>query len=407
MTISGVLGYLQGLFSRAFWFGSFLPIAIFGVINLVLVSVVFPGVIVWTDWLKVTSDSWTALPLAILGLLVLTYAISPLVKVLHGLLDGSLLPDFIHNWLREQRAGEMRALRRQLNAQRDLFVECKQLADTGIPAMAAARAKGAQTDNATLSQGFDQVEQEIKDFESQLAEGKTIKVSALEDTTKKIQDELEHVNAGKAEVKRLSDLQRRALTIIWDARRDAGYRFITLTTRWRGLALNEPRATRIGDARANVQRYTSDVYDADFDFIWPRVQSILPKDSPLIDRILAAQAQVDFSTLSLALVAVLALTWGPLFAIYATSPYPLLIMGAALPLVAFVLYELLFASEIAFGEVVKLVIDRHRLDLLTTLFKQPLPATLETERQMWQTLSLIDKGLRGRPLAYRHAQAPQ
>jgi hypothetical protein len=41
-----------------------------------------------------------------------------------------------------------------------------------------------------------------------------------------------------------------------------------------------------------------------------------------------------------------------------------------MPLIVFFCYRLLFESQSAFGEVVKLVIDQHRLDLLTKVLRQ-------------------------------------
>lgn len=52
------------------------------------------------------------------------------------------------------------------------------------------------------------------------------------------------------------------------------------------------------------------------------------------------------------------------------SEWPVLALGAVMPLIVFFCYRLLFESQSAFGEVVKLVIDQHRLDLLTKVLRQ-------------------------------------
>jgi hypothetical protein len=401
MNVTAFLGYFKDLFSRAFWFGSFLPLAIFAATNFVLACRTFPTMVRAEDWLSSSTDKWTALPITVVVLIVLTYVVSPLVKVVHGILVGTMLPDFIHDFLRRQRSREMSVKLRTLTEARDQLIKIRRLTDNGIAAMAAARQQGQLTQNSNPSPTFANVRTDVSALEMNLAQGKHVDLEAMATTLGSMERELQAADARNCAD--LRDAQRRMIAVLWDARRSAGYHFINLKSRCRGLALHEPRATRIGDARANVQRYTVDVYNADFDYMWPRIQLAMSKDVDLRDRILAAEGQVDFAALSLALLAILPIIWIPLFAIYATSIYPLLIMGAAVPVVALMLYEVLFSSEIAFGAVVKVVVDRYRLDLLTVL-KQPLPATLSAERQMWEQLSVIDDGVRGRDLKYRHTQ---
>jgi hypothetical protein len=406
MNASAVLGYFKDLFSRAFWFGSFLPLAIFASVNLVLAWRTFPAVVKPEHWLSVTADNkWTALSITVVVLVVLTYAVSPLVKVVHGILVGTMLPDAVHDFLRQQRSREMSVRRQMRDEARDRLIRLQRLTDNGIAAMGEARQAGQLTQNNNPSPALaDVVIPGLVALESILTQGGHVALNAVETTLRGVEAELRLTDARNCPA--LRDAQRRMISVLWDARRSAGYHFINLRSRWRGLALNEPRATRIGDARATVQRYTADVYNADFDYVWPRIQLAMSKDTDLRDRILAAEGQVDFAALSLALLAILPMIWIPLLAVYATSVYPLLIMGAVVPVVALVLYEVLFSSEIAFGAVVKVVVDRYRLDLLT-LLKQPLPATLGAERQMWGQLSAIDDGVRGRDLRYRHTTQGQ
>jgi hypothetical protein len=197
-------------------------------------------------------------------------------------------------------------------------------------------------------------------------------------------------------------LYTRTIQLLQDARRDADHRWRTLAVRHRGLALNDPQATQIGDARVLVQSYPSNVYGVDFDYVWPRLQLVVPKDSPLNERIATAQGQVDFAVLTLSLSLLFSLFWLPLLAVYAASPWPVLLLGAAMPLVVLFFYQLLFESEAAFGEVVKLVIDQHRLDLLTKVLRQPMPATLFAERRLWERLVLAEQPGTGTDLTYRH-----
>ena len=59
MTFSGLFDLFKGLFSRAFWFGTFLPLAIFAALNLMIAAVVFPGAVRREDWTKIGDSPLT------------------------------------------------------------------------------------------------------------------------------------------------------------------------------------------------------------------------------------------------------------------------------------------------------------------------------------------------------------
>src|SRR3954447_10077139 len=89
----------QGFFSRGFWFGAFLPVAMFAAVNL------FLAWLAGFDWAaqaigQVVAKDWVwAVPLAA-ALIVLAYALAPLVEVCRAVLDGRRLPTLVFEWLR-------------------------------------------------------------------------------------------------------------------------------------------------------------------------------------------------------------------------------------------------------------------------------------------------------------------
>ncbi len=393
MTFTSLLSYLGGLFSRAFWFGSFLPLAVFAILNFLFVVFVYDLPMNWTPWTTLGND-WKGLPLALLGLLVMTYAIAPLVSALHGVLDGSLLPEDLHRLLFRHRRAEVAKRRKQKQNATALMATFKALYETKPAELEMARQEG-------LSHPIPaKVSRNSAAFDVMLLE--MTLASAFLPKAQEVSDAADAVAALMRSGDRVADaLRYRMLAVLEDSARVAEHEAIMATSRSRGLALEHPQATRIGDARAFVEGYSLAVYNVQFSYIWPRVQLVLKKEDGLGDRILAARAQIDFSAVSMVLVVLAGLIWPPILAFTSASYTPILVIGAAVPPLLVIFYELLFESEMAFAEVVKVVLDRYRIDLLTTVLRQPLPATSSTERDLWEALEKAEEGHRGE-ITYRH-----
>ena len=46
-------------------------------------------------------------------------------------------------------------------------------------------------------------------------------------------------------------------------------------------------------------------------------------------------------------------------------------------------YELVVQTQRAYGEVIKGMVDCNRIDVLTKTLRQPVPASLSAERELW------------------------
>jgi hypothetical protein len=90
-----VFSAFQSLLSRAFWFGSFLPVAMFAALNLMLVPVAFPEVDILE---KVIRPEWAWMSVVLVGLVIVAYALGPLIPLFRDVLDGRGLPDSIYSW---------------------------------------------------------------------------------------------------------------------------------------------------------------------------------------------------------------------------------------------------------------------------------------------------------------------
>jgi hypothetical protein len=123
----------------------------------------------------------------------------------------------------------------------------------------------------------------------------------------------------------------------------------------------------MADVQLLAEQYCSKAYRVDFDYIWSRLQFVVPAQSgsgntdSLSDRLATARAQVDFSILSLALSLTVPLVWLPYLAWTSDSPVKYLVIAAASPLLGSLFYWVALESRIAFGEVAMAAVDMYRV----------------------------------------------
>jgi hypothetical protein len=70
------------------------------------------------------------------------------------------------------------------------------------------------------------------------------------------------------------------------------------------------------------------------------------------------------------------------------------------------LYELVVQSQSVFGEIVRAAIDKYRLNVLTDVMRQSLPASLAAERLLWQRLSLTSEPRNEANVGLTHKKEP-
>jgi hypothetical protein len=161
--------------------------------------------------------------------------------------------------------------------------------------------------------------------------------------------------------------------------------------------------TRVGDARLLAERYSEDTYRVDFNYLWPRIQLLLPKaDEGFFQRLQDAQSQVEFSVLALVLALTVPFVWLPVLLFISTTPWLFLVIGLLSPFALLFFYELVVQSQSVFGEVVRVAIDKYRLSVLTEVMRQPMPATLAAERALWARLRQASEPGNEADLSYMH-----
>ena len=403
-----VFNIFQGFFSRAFWFGSFLPVLVVSSIHAVIAGAQFPDVVPVASWVGGTAANMAATaPFIFAALLVLAYAVAPLVPLMRDILDGKLLYEPMHRWMREERLVEMQKAKKEIDAALQIYVSIDSINDR-IKEVWKARLSGIMTGKLQMpdliAKADDACAKFAKAIKDRAETQPALGYAALEAVKSALENNTAHYD-GKdpkeaALAKRVEAVQERFTKLVSEALVEATHRGDVLSARHAtALALDVPQATRFGDARRIVERYSESVYGVRFQFLWPRLQLVM-QDKDFNDRLVGAKAQIDFAILSIFLVVTLAL-WLPILAWTGRSLTLFLVLGAVLPLLFMFFYELAVQSQLAFGDVVGAAVDRYRLDLLK-LLRLPVPATREAEKKLWEQLQIAELPDSATDINYRH-----
>src|SRR5438876_6403854 len=87
-----ILAVFQGFFSRAFWFGNFLPVVIAVAAHVLIAALQFPETISPIKWVSgSTAENAALFSVSFASLVVLAYSVAPLIPLFQGILDGKLL----------------------------------------------------------------------------------------------------------------------------------------------------------------------------------------------------------------------------------------------------------------------------------------------------------------------------
>jgi hypothetical protein len=418
---------LQGFLSRSFWFAAFLPIALFAVIHLVVATFALGPITIFGTTVNLSGNLdaaqfATSGVVIVLGLVVIAYAIMPLMPRFRGMLDGTLLPVEVHDWLRGMRRAEANMLERaidqrlqDLNALNTMLEQydppdspfriayanactIATLPDPAVIATADASLKAARAAIDKRQLMAEAVRQARGDVLAALARNNPDRSALIDLTFPNLLDP-----AAAALCTKTDELANLYEDVLSAACREAFYAHEIVKERVRiAAALKNPRATLIGDARYVVESYASDVYRAEFDFLWPRLLVAIKAekaDDPILTSIENARAQSDFAVLSFVLMLTVPAIWLPTLLARGGPAWLFLAIGAATPILLTFFYELVFENQLAFGDVVKSTIDRHRL-LVFKMLGLPLPASRSGERLLWEQVRRAEEDGRTTDLVY-------
>jgi hypothetical protein len=414
-----VVEKVQALLSRAFLLGSFFPVLVFATLNFALawIGIDAFGEFLTARWSSDAVASSTTYAVLLVALAIVSFILAPLIPVFRTILEGAGLPKQVREMRIGTYAQESRALQDQLQTAKTRFNDFGQLRRNAEGRFGSARndAHATRTTTSTIpidnAQGaLDQLADQLasratnQSFDARLPDfpGAENAVATLEAALGQYPMQPPPANPDPDRYRRLDRLQSRLLSNL-DQARDTAYRALQSADsecRQRFVA-DDIRPTRIANSRAAMERYPSVAYSADFDFLWPRLRMVLPKDQIISSAVDLASAQLDFAVLMTVLSAVTTLFWTVVLAFYGTSILLFVTVGIMMPALVIFFYMLIDATQKAFGEVMVMAIDGLRLELLRALH-HPLPTSLTDEQKIWQRLQLALYSGLGDQVRYRH-----
>jgi hypothetical protein len=395
-----LLGVFQGFFSRNYWLGNFLPVLISSMLHLVAAKSIFPNLPALDTFLG-TQSYVAALTATFAVLVTVAYALSPLTTLIRGLLDGSLLPMWLHNALQKEHVISSRKARKRIAEAQICYREYRELNTSDR--LKLARKQGQNNPSASNPLLVRAAADAIDSVRDLVDRGMIPDIACSKNAFDKLEKALSENSAITNTV--LSEHHRKLIGLLNDAEKYSIHEIEYLKTYYRTvLVIDTPRATRMGDARAVKERYCEVAFQVDFNFLWPRLQLQFTDKSSAVERMMAARAQSDFALLSLALVVVFAMIWLPILSWNASTPWVLLGTGILAPIAISFFYRIGVEAELAFSDEVIALIDFHRFDVIKNVLRLPLPQSLFAERDLWSNNILARTHGVVVNLTYRHTE---
>lgn len=393
---NALLTKFQGFFSKSFWFGKFLPVALVALVHLALIESTQPDLLPIEAWVDAGIGEQTIeITLLLSVFVVIAYILGPFIPFFSEVLEGRVFPHEIQKELRDRRLPAWRKTEARVTATVNDFAYFEDLHEVrqeeiknfhrerknrapvaGVPPFDADLIKAAIDAVDAMDREMDTTSLPRHDtIENAL--GKLVAAQNSCSSAAPV-EALLHLNDARG---RFMDLVKQAFS-------EAVYRLGT-AEKFSFLRV-DLTPTRVGDARRSVEKYVQDTYGiSDFDYIWIRVQMVLPTaDAAFYQGLEDAQSQVNFSVLTLFLSLTIPAVWLPVFLYYGTSLWLYAVIAVLTPVTVLFLFELVVQSHAVFGQAVKATIDKYRLKVLTEVEHQPRPTTLAAERLLWEGLLL-------------------
>lgn len=141
--------------------------------------------------------------------------------------------------------------------------------------------------------------------------------------------------------------------------------------------------TMLGNILRNSESYSMQHYNIDAIVIWPRLQSLLPKD--FLEELRDAEANVDLLLLVTTLAGLSAFGW-EIYLGFFSDRYDLFLISTLGWILALVGYFSALQAALTFSELFKAAFDLYRWDLLKALHLK-LPENYKVERKLWEVIS--------------------
>jgi hypothetical protein len=407
-----VLEKLAGWFGQSYLIARFFPCLIAAGANLAIAYASFPPVRPQLRFAlanATASDVAGYLLLALGGIAVAAYTLSPFVRVALGLLEGNWMlatdANRLSRWLGEHLVvSESHRLDKLARREHELFQNRGELPSVREirTRLARARALGERLREIPRAAIIDEAKQKIEALMAQRERRRPIAAAELKTAVDILEDALQLNCANRRALRRycsdddpkraaaLTQLQRTMVSVLVvyarDIAEDAETRVVDRKDQV--FARAELAPTPFGNLSAALRSYCKTRYGIEFGYFWPRFLLSIQKNPTLSTAIANANVQVEFAVAALALTVLSLLLWLVLFIAFFAGPLRLFLLAAAGPLALGLWLNVIEASYKEYADTVRGAIDLGRFELLAALH-QPLPPTFESERMLWDRLARL------------------
>ncbi|SDI38613.1 hypothetical protein SAMN04487926_11616 [Paraburkholderia steynii] len=417
-----VIEKVQALLSRSFLLGSFFPVLVFSILNFLVAYLGIDGFqSSVTEMLSRDSTSTTTIfVVGFVGITIVAFILTPLIPVFRSILEGAIiLPQKTRDRLIGHHVRIFKGLQDDLKKTGECWSDLRRRQSQAGDLLGDARNASSHPRNCDDMSMCDRAEKAFKALQEAIMErsGKeaskeklppieTVDIAmdairiALEHYPMKTEtpgydlhvfNKVDHMQLNFLFT--LDELVETAYQAMQEADAKCRLRFVT----------DAIKATPLANSRAALEHYSHVAYGVDFHFIWPRLRLVIEKDKNVFSAVETAAAQLDFAVLMTTLCTVSTLTWVVALIFFGKAVLTFLLMAILGPALVVLFYQLVNATQQAFGAVTVMAIDGLRFELLQALHL-PLPSSLAKEQAAW---SELQKALYSAPenkVLYRHTK---
>jgi hypothetical protein len=388
--IGSLLDRLQGLLSRAFLLGGFIPVFIFLLIDAALAYALLPGVRDYAGyWFRVASDH---VAISCLVIVLITFfgglAVWSLNAWFRQFLEGRYLPGMLRSQLQKSQYNQFMQMNDKLDAmKRDLFDYRGEVDDRSLQkGLKAARIEGTNSGNANPVSA--EVFRQAGQLRSRRRNWQNISFTAIREYYTALEAELRTNSAD--DVKDLDKLQTEFTQLVdYGAERLEG-RYARLVSDKRMRFPDE-----ISDFGPTLMANLSEVhreygirhYKLDIEFFWIRLLKVIQSDADLYPILEGTKNQLDYSVTMTVLIGIASVLWAVLSYLCCVSVIPFLTVLVAGWLLTSIFYSITVQNYRSFVETVRSALDLHRFELLKALHIG-LPTNSVEEKMIWEKVYL-------------------
>ncbi len=408
---TNLIGTLTGLLPKNFFFGSYVPVLIFGYINGFLLYVHAAAFREFFNFRLANPLTFATLVLFVASLII-AYILSSVTDFLREVLEGKhLLPGYISDRLRERQRLKLNAVETAYENAREVVAGVGQAqVDEWLNRLIEAQTAGTSDHPGAMAyRGSFNVRASasvasLRRLRHAVNSQGAIAKADLEQAVREMAETLRLFDAGRD--KRLAADRDELIKLIEDCTKAAEtlqLRIFTLRQTYFGNLTPEP--TGMGNIAAAIGGYAVTRYGFDLDTFWSRLVPTLQKnDAQAYGDLRDAKTQLDFLVTCCWLTLLTWAVWTAALAAFGTSIATFTLVAVAGPIFAVSFYLLAKTNYITYGQLVRASVDLNRFALLTAL-RIPIPAGIREERALWSALRQLSSfGTEDVELSYTREQ---